>query len=85
MAELRGNPNVPAEGIVIETNLDRKRGLAATILIKNGTLKSGSFVVAGESISPVRIFEDALGKPIKEAMFSSPVRLIGWNELPASA
>jgi translation initiation factor IF-2 len=54
----------------------------ATLIIKNGTLKKGSFVVAGESFAPVRIMENFLGKPIQEASFSSPVRIIGWSTPP---
>jgi translation initiation factor IF-2 len=81
-AELSGDPTKPAEGMVIETNLDPKKGISATLIIKNGTLKQGMFVVAGVSFSPVRIFENFLGKVIKEATFSSPVRVVGFNELP---
>ncbi len=77
-----GEANVPAEGYVIEAHRDQKRGLAATLIIKNGTLKSGMAVLAGRAIAPVRIMEDASGKALKEATFSSPVQLIGFDELP---
>jgi translation initiation factor IF-2 len=69
-------------GVVIEANLDRKKGLAATLVIKDGTVAAGSYVVAGNAISPVRIIENFAGKPIKEAISSSPIRIIGWSELP---
>lgn len=82
MEDLKGDPNADASGIVIESNLDKKKGISATLIIKNGTLKSGSYVIAGTSHSPVRIMEDFLGKNIREATFSSPVRIIGWSELP---
>jgi translation initiation factor IF-2 len=81
--ELRGDPVVHATGYVIEANRDKKRGIAATLIIKNGILKGGKFVRAGKGISPVRILEDHTGAAIKSATFSQPVRLIGFDELPA--
>lgn len=82
LAELKGDTNAPAEGKVIEARLDQKRGNTATLLIKNGTLKSGQFVVAGTVYSPVRIMEDFQGRPIKEAGLSEPVGIIGFNAIP---
>lgn len=82
LEDFTGDPTTPAEGVVIETNLDKKKGISATLIIKNGTLKSGTSIVAGTSISPGRIMEDFLGKNIKSATFSSPVRIVGWSELP---
>ncbi|MES2437163.1 MAG: translation initiation factor IF-2 [Patescibacteria group bacterium] len=79
---LQGDRSVPAEGIIIEANLDKRKGISATIIIKNGTLKTGQFVLADTAIVPVRMVENFLGKPIKEATFSNPIRLIGWSELP---
>jgi translation initiation factor IF-2 len=83
LQELKGDPTKTATGAVLEANLDRKKGIAATLIIKDGTLKSGSFVSAGTACAPVRIMENFLGKQIKEATFSSPIRIIGWTELPA--
>jgi len=80
--ELTGDPEAKAEGIVIESNRDPKKGLSATLIIKNGTLETGSFVVAEDTFSPVRIMEDFAGKPLKKASFSSPIKIIGWNSLP---
>ncbi len=82
LQELKGERSVPAEGFVIEAHRDQKRGMAATLIIKNGSLGSGMFVLAGEALSPVRIMENSFGKQIKEATFSSPVQLIGFDELP---
>lgn len=81
--ELRGDPVAHATGYVIEANRDKKRGIAATLIIKNGILKGGKFVRAGRGISPVRILEDHTGKSIESATFSQPVRLVGFDELPA--
>ncbi|HEV3244985.1 MAG TPA: translation initiation factor IF-2 [Candidatus Paceibacterota bacterium] len=82
LQELKGDASTPAEGFVIETHRDQKRGMAATLIIKNGSLKSGMSVLAAEALSPVRIMENHAGKTIKEATFSSPVQLIGFDELP---
>ncbi len=80
--ELSGDPQKNAEGVVIEASLDSRKGISATLVIRDGSIKSGMSVVSGDSISPVRILEDFQGKPIKSATFSSPVRLVGWNTLP---
>lgn len=82
MEELTGDSDLKASGVVIESHLDTKKGISATLIIKNGTLKSGMCVVVNESMSGVRIFENFLGKPIKEASFSSPVKVVGWSTLP---
>ncbi len=82
LEELKTNPDKPASGVILESHIDEKRGLAATLLIQNGRLKQGMFVASKTSISPVRIFEDFLGKSIKEASASSPVRIVGFNGSP---
>ena len=78
-----GDKKQNASGIVIEANREPKRGISATCIIKNGTLKSGMFVVAGTSIVTTRIMENFLGKPVKEATFSSPVLLTGFDSIPS--
>lgn len=82
LADLKGDTAAPAEGKVIEARLDKKRGNTATLIVKNGTLKSGEFVVSGRVYSPVRIMEDFTGRSIKEASLSTPVGIIGWTEVP---
>ncbi len=82
LQELKADPSLPASGVVIESKKDKKRGIAATLLIKSGTLKSGDFVVAEDSFAPVRIFENFKGEPIKSASFSSPVQVVGFSSLP---
>lgn len=77
-----GDNDKEASGIVIEANRDQKRGISATCVIKNGTIKSGMFVVAGSAIVTTRIIENFLGKPVKEATFSSPIRLVGFDSMP---
>ena len=80
--ELKGDPALSASGYVIEAHRDKKRGIAATLIIKNGTLESGQFVRAGRGISPVRIMEDHIGSALSSATFSTPVLLVGFDELP---
>ncbi len=82
LAELSGDASVPAEGVVIESHRDPKRGVSASLIIKNGTLESGMFVVAGEAISTTRMLENFLGEAAKEATFSSPIRITGFDAVP---
>ncbi|MFA6297080.1 MAG: translation initiation factor IF-2 [Candidatus Paceibacterota bacterium] len=82
MEELNADSSNNASGIVIETNRDKNKGISATLMIKDGSMKTGMFVVTGTSIAPVRIFEDFQGKTIKEASFTSPVKVIGFDSLP---
>lgn len=82
LAELKTDSSAPAIGQVIEGKVDAKRGNTATLIITDGTLKSGSFVVAGHSFAPVRIMEDFQGKAIKEAGASTPVGIVGFNQTP---
>ncbi|MES2202866.1 MAG: translation initiation factor IF-2 [Patescibacteria group bacterium] len=85
-AELEGLTSdalAPGSGLVIEAHVDQRRGNTATIIVQDGTINSGEFVVSGEALAPVRIMENFLGKPIKEAPPGSPVRIVGWSVLPA--
>ncbi|MCC7004534.1 translation initiation factor IF-2 [Candidatus Nomurabacteria bacterium] len=82
MEQFKGDPKKPAEGFIIESHLDKLKGVSATLVIKNGTIENGDFVVSGESIAPVRMMEDFRGKKIKSATFSTPIKIIGWDKLP---
>jgi translation initiation factor IF-2 len=82
LQDLKANPNTNAEGVIIEAKRDSKKGVSATLLIKNGTIESGMFVIVEDAISPVRILEDFQGKAIKKASFSSPVRVTGFDKIP---
>lgn len=72
----------PAEGVVIESSLDKKKGIQATLVIKEGKFSSGMVIVAGSALSPARIVEDFNGKKISEAQVCSPINVIGWDEIP---
>ncbi len=82
LADLKGDTSAPAEGKVIEGKLDMKRGNTATVIVSNGTLRTGAFIVSGRAFAPIRIMEDWNGKTIKEATLSEPVGIVGWNETP---
>jgi translation initiation factor IF-2 len=83
MGQFSGNPHTPATGVVLESRLDPKKGIAATLIIRDGEIKSGQYVVSGSASAPVRIMENFLGKNIKHATMCSPVLIIGWDSLPA--
>lgn len=82
LAELTADPDAAAEGFILESSQDPKRGLSATLIIKEGTLKTGQFVVAGNAIAPIRFIEDFKNARITEAKPSQPVRISGWSALP---
>jgi len=82
MENLKGDPSQPAEGVVIESYLDNKRGYTTTLLIKNGTLHKGDNLVIGSLEDKVKIVEDFRGQMIETAGFSSPVLVVGFKELP---
>ena len=82
MEGLSADPTLPGTGLVIEAHMDQKRGNTATLIVKDGSIESGEFVVTGESVAPVRIMENYVGKNIKEALPGSPVRIIGFSTLP---
>src|SRR3989344_3523497 len=79
---LKGDASLPAEGYVLEAHRDQKRGIAATLIITNGTLTQGQALLAGRALAPVRIMENYAGLAIRQARFSSPVILTGFDELP---
>ena len=84
MQELKANPNRRAKGVVIEARLDKGRGPVASLLVQNGTLRSGDIIVAGTSVGRVRVMLDENGKPVKEAGPSVPVEITGLDEAPAA-
>ncbi len=82
MKELKANPDRAAKGTVIEAQLDKGRGPVATLLVQNGTLNVGDFLVAGTTVGRVRAMIDDKGKPIKKAKPSIPVEILGLSEVP---
>ena len=80
--ELKANPDRRAKGIVIEAKLDKGKGPVATILVQNGTLRSGDVVIAGTAVGHVRAMTDHKGKTLKLAGPSVPVEITGLDEVP---
>lgn len=83
--ELRANPDRPAEGLVIESKLDKGRGAVATILIQRGTLRVGDVIVVGAESGKVRALIDDKGRNIKEALPAMPVEILGLGGVPKSS
>jgi len=82
MENFTGNTEEDASGFVIEVNLDSRRGILATLLIKNGTIKKGMTVAVENSLCSTRIIENFFGKTIETATFSSPIRIVGFDKMP---
>ncbi len=82
MAELKANPNRAAKGVVIEARLDKGRGPVATLLVQNGTLRSGDIIVAGTAVGRIRVMVNEKGRRLKEAGPSVPVEITGLAETP---
>ncbi len=82
MKELKANPNRAGKGIVIEARLDKGRGPVATILVQNGTVKTGDIIVAGTSVGRIRVMTDDKGNKVDEAGPSVPVEITGLTEVP---
>lgn len=80
--ELRAERTNGAEGVVIESQVEKGRGNVATVLVRRGTLKPGSTVVAGQTWCKVRSMTDHQGKSVKEAPPGTPVKVTGWKEVP---
>ena len=80
--ELKGNPNKPARGTIIEARLDKSKGPLATVLIKNGTLRKGDYFVCGEHHGRVRAMNSSRGTRMKSAGPSMPVEIYGISGVP---
>lgn len=84
MLELKANPNRYALGTVLEARLDKGEGPKATFLIQNGTLKVGDYVIVGTTYGKIRRMSDDLNRIVSEALPSTPVSVIGLNEVPVA-
>ncbi len=80
--DLKANPDKKAVGTVIESRLDKGRGVVATILVSNGTLNIGDNVIAGLATGKIRAMFDDKGKRVKSAGPSIPVEVLGFSEVP---
>lgn len=84
ISELKANPNRKARGTVIEAKLDKNRGTVATLLVQNGTLNIGDFLIVGTTQGRVRAMLDYKGRKLKSAGPSTPVEILGLSEVPSA-
>ena len=84
LLDLKSNPDRPAEGIVVESEMEQSRGSVATVLVQRGTLRIGDIFVAGSEWGRVRAMVDSYGENIEEAGPSVPVEVLGLNGTPAA-
>ena len=82
--EIKANPNGKVIGTVIEAELDKSKGVLATLLVQNGTLESGDIIVAGTAHGKLKAISDFKGKPIKKAGPSTPVAVMGLSDVPSA-
>ncbi len=84
LMDLKASPTADARGTVIEAQLEAGRGATATVIVQSGTLKSGDAFICGNFSGKVKTLVDDLGKPIKSAGPSTPVKVVGFSGLPSS-
>lgn len=84
MLELKSNPELPANGIVIETKLDKKKGILVTVLIQDGHLQLGDNFVVGTAYGKIRSIMDDQGNGLKYVGPSTPVEITGFNKMPSA-
>ncbi|MDE0876603.1 MAG: translation initiation factor IF-2 [Porticoccaceae bacterium] len=82
LLELTAPVDVPARGVIVEARVDKGKGVVATALVQQGTLRKGDFILAGESVGKIRAMTDEMKKPIRDAGPSIPVEILGLDEAP---
>ncbi|MCK4931846.1 MAG: translation initiation factor IF-2 [Candidatus Aminicenantes bacterium] len=80
--EIKGNPTVPAQGVILEARLDAQKGPVATVIIQHGTLNQSEAFVSGMCFGKARALFDENGKSVKKAELSMPVEVLGFSEVP---
>ncbi len=84
MNEFKGNPKVPAQGVILESHLDSKKGPVATVIIQNGVLTKGKAFISGSCYGKVKALFDENGKVMKKAEMGMPVEILGFSDVPAA-
>ena len=84
MNEFKGNPKVPAQGVILESHLDSKKGPLATVIIQNGILYNGKAFISGSCYGKVKALFDENGKAIEKAEMGMPVEILGFSNVPAA-
>lgn len=82
--ELKANPKCPAEGVVVEAQMEQGRGPTATVIVQRGTLKTGDAFVCAQHFCRVRAILDEYGKPMKSIAPGNPGRVLGWSGVPSA-
>lgn len=82
--ELKGNPKVPADCIVLDSRLEKGRGVLTDVIVRNGTLSVGDFIVAGPCFGKIRTMVNHENKSLKSAGPGTPVRLVGLRDVPSA-
>lgn len=82
--ELKANPKRPAEGVVVEAQMEQGRGPTATVIVQRGTLKTGDAFVCAQHFCRVRAILDEYGKPLKSVAPGNPGRVLGWSGVPSA-
>ncbi|UQN06085.1 translation initiation factor IF-2 [Deinococcus sp. QL22] len=84
LEDLRADPNAAFGGVVIEGRVDRQQGVLTTVMVQEGTLHVGDFLVVGENYGKIKAMNDSNGARIKEAGPSTPVQILGFSDVPNS-
>lgn len=84
LEDLRADPKGQFGGVIIESRVDKQAGVLATVMVQEGSLKVGDFLVVGENYGKVKAMTDSAGKRIKEAGPSTPVQILGFSDAPSS-
>ncbi|OIO50521.1 MAG: translation initiation factor IF-2 [Candidatus Brennerbacteria bacterium CG11_big_fil_rev_8_21_14_0_20_43_10] len=82
MNEKKADYQAPAEGVILESSMDAKRGISAAILVLQGTLHRGDTIYTPSASTKIKLMENFLGKPVPEVTFSSPAQITGWDIQP---
>lgn len=82
VADLSFDPDAPTKGFILESQMDKRQGIIANVIVKNGTLRTGDAIAAGSAGGKIKILRDFLGEKINEAIPSSPVQILGFDALP---
>lgn len=83
LENLTEDVSLPAQGVIIESHLDKRRGYVATALVQKGVLEIGDFIVVGSVVGKIKSMEDFLGKAVARATPSQPVLITGWSASPS--
>jgi translation initiation factor IF-2 len=84
LEEFKANPNTAASGVVVEAQVEHGKGSVASVIVQRGTLKAGDSFVAGAVSGKVRALTDDMGAQVKSAGPSTPVQIMGWDDLPSA-